>query len=169
MSADSPNQLPPTEPNAAAGAAKPVRKRSGKVIIPAVLLILVGLLNLVAALVFVAAGYGNLNANPADLEREMRKQNPDQVEAMRKAGWDPTDIQFKLTFVLFGLGVLTALMGIFVLIGGSAMLRSRGYFGAVFGSLVALISPGGGCLLGLIAGIWALVVLRNPEVRQTFR
>jgi hypothetical protein len=169
MSADSPNQPPPADPSNAAGAAKPVRKRSGKVIIPAFLLLLVGLLNLLAALGFVAMGYANLNSNPGDLEREMRKQNPDQVEAMRKAGWDGSTIQFYTTFVLFGLGVLTALMGIFVLIGGSAMLRSRGYFGAVFGSLVALISPGGGCLLGLIAGIWALVVLRNPEVRQTFR
>src|ERR1700682_3677171 len=97
MSADSPNKPPPADP--IQGAAKPVRQRSGKVLIPAVLLLLVGLLNLLAALGFVAMGYGILNSNPSEVERGIRNRSPEAIESLRKAGWYPASIQFYATFV----------------------------------------------------------------------
>jgi hypothetical protein len=69
----------------------------------------------------------------------------------------------------FVLGVLTGVLAFPVLIGGTAMLRSRGYFAAAIAALLALVSPGGFCLLGLVAGIWALAVRFNGEVRRSFR
>jgi hypothetical protein len=146
--------------------AKPVPQRSRAVIIPGVLLILVGLLDLLSALGFVGGGYSLLYGD----QNQLRFLEPKHEEGrpVGKNAWSATDYQFYAVFVCFGLGVLTAIGAIFVLIGGSAMLRSRGWFGAVLASLLAIISPGGVCLLGLIAGIWALAVLFNPNVRQTF-
>ncbi len=149
--------------------AKPVRKRSGAVIIPGLLLVLVGLLNLLSALGFLAEGYYFLYANPVEVEAQMKAQSEDSPKQMRQAFGSMPDFMFWTAMGSFVVGVLTGILAFPVLFGGTGMLRSRGYYGAVFGALVALFSPGGFCLLGLIAGVWALVVLMNKNVRSTFR
>ena len=63
---------------------------------------------------------------------------------------------------------ITALLNI---IGGIQMLRLRSYGLALFASILAAIpciSCSACCGLGEGIGIWALVVLLNPEVRAAF-
>jgi hypothetical protein len=133
------------------------------VIIPGLLLILVGVLNLIVGLGSLPAGYALLYANP----EQVRWLEPKHQDA--KSSVTSADIQFFGALILFAEGVLTAVFAFPVMIGGSAMLRCRGWFGAVVAALLALISPGGFGILGLIAGIWALAVLFNGNVRKTFR
>ena len=67
------------------------------------------------------------------------------------------------------LGGLGAVSGILMILGGMKMRILQAYRLALIGSIVALIPCiGGCCLLGQIAGIWSLVVLMNPEIKQKF-
>jgi hypothetical protein len=68
------------------------------------------------------------------------------------------------------LNLLALILGVFTLMAGVRMRQRRSYglviVGIIFGMLPCL-SPC--CCTGLPFGIWALVVLSNPEVRNSFR
>lgn len=73
-----------------------------------------------------------------------------------------------------GFGVVSSLIGIaistIVILGGLKMKRLESHTWAMTSAIVALIpciSPC--CLLGLPFGVWALVVLNDPQVRMAFR
>ena len=108
-----------------------------------------GLLNILMTL----AGAGGVNE--AQLE-QMPEEWADAMRALSSTGGG-------IVFGLIGL----ALNG-FVLYGGLQMknLRSRGM--AVAASIVALVPCLICCLLGWPFGIWSLVVLNKPEVKQAF-
>ena len=63
--------------------------------------------------------------------------------------------------------VIAAVNG-FVLFGAVEMLRLRNYGVAMVASIVAMLPCQCCCLLGLPAGIWALVTLNKPEVKSQF-
>ena len=63
--------------------------------------------------------------------------------------------------------VIAAVNG-FVLFGAINLLRLRNYGVAMVASIVAMLPCQCCCLLGLPAGIWALVVLNKPEVKSQF-
>jgi hypothetical protein len=129
---------------------------------------LVGVLDLLAALGLIAAGYCLLfYATPEQLRFLERRHAPDAP--VDKNAWSAADMQYYGSLILFASGVASAIIAFPVMIGGSAMRRSRSWVGSVLAAVLALISPGGFGLLGLIAGIWALAVLLNPNVRQSFR
>ena len=66
-------------------------------------------------------------------------------------------------------GVLTLLVAPFVLYAGVQMLRGKGYSMARTASILALLPlTSCCCVLGVPVGIWALVVLKKPEVRAYF-
>jgi hypothetical protein len=160
----------PSEPaeEDVAPAPKAVHKPGPMVIAPAVCLILLGLWNLLAGLGTVGLGYLVLNKNAGEFVSEFDK-NPQNKENLKKANIDINSLQLYTTIGCFVTGIITAILAFPVLFAGTGMLRGRGWGGAVFGSLVAIIAPGSGCLLGLIVGIWALVVLFNKDVRAAFR
>jgi hypothetical protein len=64
---------------------------------------------------------------------------------------------------------ISVVWGIVVTLGASKMksLESRG--SAMMGSIVAMIPCNPCFLLGLPFGIWALVALNKPEVKDVFR
>jgi hypothetical protein len=67
-------------------------------------------------------------------------------------------------------GVLTAALSVLILLGGLKMQKLESHGLAVTASVLALLpctSPC--CILGLPIGIWALVVLLRPEVKNAFR
>lgn len=57
----------------------------------------------------------------------------------------------------------------FVWMGASKMKELRGYGMAIAASIVAMIPCSCGCLVGLPIGIWALIVLMKPEVKEAFQ
>jgi hypothetical protein len=73
-------------------------------------------------------------------------------------------------------GAMIAALAIFTLLsavvalGAMQMLSLRWYPLALAGSLLAMINLANACcLLGVPFGIWALVVLLRPDVREAFR
>jgi hypothetical protein len=70
---------------------------------------------------------------------------------------------------IVGLVGWTACM-VAVLAGSICMLRLRGYGGAWAAAICAVVPVCSPCfVLGIPFGIWAIVLLRKPEVRQRFR
>jgi hypothetical protein len=137
------------------------------VVLPGLFLLLIGVLDLLAGLGLLGLGYVLLTAH-ADQLRFLEHKRA-EGEPVSKNAWTAADIQFYGTLVCFATGVASAIIAFPVMVGGSAMARGRSWGGSVFAALLAMISPGGFGLLGLIAGIWALAVLFNSDVRQSFR
>jgi hypothetical protein len=74
-----------------------------------------------------------------------------------------------LNTLFMAMVLIPALITIF---GGIQMCRGRSYGLSVTASILAAIpclSPSACCLLGMGIGIWALVVLFNPDVKASFR
>ena len=68
------------------------------------------------------------------------------------------------------LNLMALVLGILTLLGGVKMLQRRSYALAMVGAIVGMIpclSPC--CCTGLPFGIWALVLLSKPEIRDSFR
>ena len=61
-----------------------------------------------------------------------------------------------------------AISGILVILGAAKMLRLKSYGLAVATGILALLPCTLGFPVGLVMGIWALVVLRRPEVQAAF-
>jgi hypothetical protein len=83
----------------------------------------------------------------------------------------PMDIPFVFDpRVAVASGVIGILIGIIVLIGALKMKNLESYGFAVASAIIAMVpcfSPC--CFLGLPFGIWALVVLSDPQVKAAFR
>jgi hypothetical protein len=59
-----------------------------------------------------------------------------------------------------------------ILFGGIRMILMRSYALCLVASILATtpcLSPTGCCCLGNVVGIWGLVVLLSPDVRDAFR
>lgn len=68
------------------------------------------------------------------------------------------------------LNLLTLLLGIVTLLAGVKMLQRRAYGLVMTGVILGMIPClSGCCCIGLPFGIWALIVLSSPEVRNSFR
>jgi hypothetical protein len=70
---------------------------------------------------------------------------------------------------LFPRAILSACFAALILIGGIKMKQLQGYGLAMAGCILAML-PCGNCLccIGLPLGIWGLVVLNRPEVKDAF-
>lgn len=142
---------------------------------PAVALLVVGILNLLLALIQVAGTIWIIVA-PAQIEKMMEDIQKDNAGAQNpfKAMLGGQQ-QFAGPAAVIQNTVLSVLMVLIVglnLLGGIRMLSLRSYALSVAGAICAAIpclSCGGCCLFGEIIGIWALVVLLNPDVRSAFQ
>jgi hypothetical protein len=68
--------------------------------------------------------------------------------------------------LLFGLAGLCS--GLIVLNGAWKMRKLKSYRFCCFSAVLAMLPMGMGFIVGWPAGIWALVVLRRPDVRAAF-
>ncbi len=66
------------------------------------------------------------------------------------------------------LGILSLVLGILILFGAVKMKQMRSYGLAMTACILAMIPCVNCCLLGLPFGIWGLVVLNKPEVKDAF-
>ena len=150
-----------------------------KVGTPAVLLIVVGILNLLLGLG--SLGFGaqwalkSVDQVRAEQEKgmEVLKQiAPNAQEEVQKQAekQSPEQLKTQNTITYLGLGAVNVVGALITLFGGIKMRNLQSYGLAVFGSVLALIpciSPC--CILGQVAGIWGLVVLMNQDVKSAFR
>jgi hypothetical protein len=145
---------------------------SGRVIPPAVGLIIVAVLNFLLGLYLVVNGVFTSTVSDEQFEKQMASFNPSQKEQLEKAGWSVESIKKLSVVVCFGLGGLAAFISLLTILGAIGMMTLKWYGLAVFVSVLAAIpflSCMACCGLGEIVGIWALIVLLNPEVRAAFR
>jgi hypothetical protein len=65
-------------------------------------------------------------------------------------------------------GVVGLIMGPLITFGAVKMKQCNSYGLAITASILAMIPFGNCCCLGLPFGIWALVILNKPEVKDAF-
>lgn len=79
--------------------------------------------------------------------------------------------KYELPVVIFGVGFLVAciMASTIVTFAGYCMIRCRYYQLALIGSVLAMVGMTVCSAVGLPIGIWAITVLRKPDVRAAFR
>lgn len=127
-----------------------------KLKLPAIALLIIGGIGLLGSAGYVAVNTFGLFLNPNVL-----KPPANQAEAV--GFW----IGAIGVYVYFFLHIISQIL---VMIGGNCMLKQKSYRWAMVGAVLAvvpLLSPC--CILGMPFGIWALVVLSDSQVSQSFR
>jgi hypothetical protein len=148
------------------------RAARDRVQLPAIFLIVVAVLNLLIALYWLVDGLFVTQMPLAQFEQTMTARNPDLPAQLKQLGWTWEGVQkgFGYGFVALGVvGVLVAFLGIW---GGVRMLQLRSYGVAILASILTAVPVLSGCAcacVGMIPGVWALIVLMNPDVREAFR
>jgi hypothetical protein len=156
----------------------------GRVKAPAIFLIVVGALNLLAALWQLGEGALLLAKSPDQLHKEAVEeskqifgaliQDPDLQKKMMEQveNQDPRAQYNQGLLQGFGGGIVLLIISLLTLFGAIRMMSLRSYGLAMTGAILAAIpciSPSACCLLGAIAGIWAVIVLMNNDVKSAFR
>jgi len=124
-----------------------------KVKLPAVGILVVGILGLVSALYSTLDVLFSLNASLA----ESFGLPPEAQKALAMGG------AYGLISV-----VINVVGSVFLIWAAMGMMKLRGHTAALVASVIAMIPCWGCCCLGLPVGIWALIVLLNPEVKAAF-
>lgn len=125
----------------------------GKLQWPAIGLIIVGALNVLSALVMILGRIVSL----------VKGEEPVITDEDRRLGYMFAGIFFPIVSLI---SIVAAPVIIF---GGAQMLRARRYSLAVWAAILALIPLTSICCIpGIPIGIWALIVLRHPDVRAAF-
>ena len=78
----------------------------------------------------------------------------------------------RLVFLLLGLGVANVFTMFFAIFAGIRMLQLRNYGLVFFGALVSAvpcISGSSCCCIGEAAGIYAIILLLQSDIRDAFR
>ncbi|HEY7425070.1 MAG TPA: hypothetical protein VH682_12635 [Gemmataceae bacterium] len=151
-----------------------VESVKGRVQAPAIGLIVVGILNLLFGLYMVLNSVVT-TVTPADKLKERQSQFFEILSpAMREKVEQMSADEMKTQALGFGwpLTLLVVLLSVLSIAGGVRMLSLKSYALGVCGAISAAIpclSVTACCGLGEGIGIWALVVLLNPDVRSAFR
>lgn len=124
-----------------------------KLQLPAIGLIIVGALNALSALVLILGRIVSL----------VKGREPVITDEDRRLGYMFAGIFFPIV------SLLSIAASPVIIFGGVQMLRARRYSLAVWAAILALIPLTSVCCIpGIPIGIWALIVLRHPEVRAAF-
>jgi hypothetical protein len=120
---------------------------------PAIGLIAVGVMNAVFGLILI---FGTL----------LRFVRPARIEF----GSEEERLGYLLSGVVWPLlGLITIILSPLVIYGAIQMLKARRYGMARLAAILSLIPLSSCCfILGIPVGIWAFIVLRQPEVRAEF-
>jgi hypothetical protein len=131
---------------------------------PAVLLCVCGVLELAHLLAFLVAGDRIVAVLARTLGERLGDWHAQDLEQMRAQFADLADSPLNLATI--GLGVLAALV---VVAGAWRMLGLRSWGLALAAAILVSIPCCGPCCgLFLPAGVWALVVLLQPDVQRAF-
>jgi hypothetical protein len=165
---DTTNQAGETGDEYGAGPQQPAS--GGKTGIPGAMMIATGVVNLLVAgfAFFIAVMFHNMP--PEEFKKLYEQQNPANRKQLEDAGWTAEDLLNVYVRWGTGVGIAGVIGTIMPIVGGVCMLARKAWGLAVAAALltaVPLSSPC--CLFGLPIGIWALVVLFQPDVRAAFR
>jgi hypothetical protein len=137
---------------------------------PGAALLLAGILSLIGA-VFVFVVYVFLLDTLVDVMRQQANQavgaQKQQLEdQIREIDQNKAQVQ-----MLYGvLGAVGAVLSIIIILGALGMMKAKNYGLALTASILALIPVTNCCcFVATPFGIWALIVLLNPDVKAAFR
>ena len=136
---------------------------------PAIILILVGLLNLLAGALATFVAVTAYNTPPEVIEAQNRQLQPQNMDKLKKQGISTQSVQTMGVAIYAVIGAVSILSGILILAGGVCMIALKMWGLGVTASVLAVISPGGCCVFGLAGDIWGLIALMTPNVRSAFR
>jgi hypothetical protein len=139
---------------------------------PGIFLIMVGVFNLLLSLVvvFVAVVTSNKTEAQVEAEMELARQRFPQWAAYLPPPGQAVNANNQAAFFYSIWAVLAVLASMLIFLAGIRMRSLQSYGLALISSLLACVPLISCCCgLGQIAGIWALVVLMDPEVRTAFR
>ena len=144
-----------------------------KVAPPAIGLMVTGVLNIISSVWgLVSSALFMLGANP------MAAGQNEQFEEMVRQGGDQAEFAQMMMQVMqvvqgpVGLiaNVITLIIGAVIIFGALKMKNLRSYGLALTATILAMIPClSNCCIIGLPIGIWALVILLNDQVKQSFR
>ena len=139
---------------------------AAKVSVPAILLIVAGILNTMLAVFSVGSSMlGMANAqNQAQQMEELEAQFGDSpafefLKGMQEFGNSPISL---------ALNVVGVLAGIVTIVGGVKMKSLNSWGLALTAAIITLVPVFSCCCWGLPIGIWALIVLLNSDVKAAF-
>lgn len=152
-----------------AGGDDAVARARAKVAIPGLFLVLSGLLGLALEV----GGLGLLLTRPTaiyDFMVEMVEKTPPGPERQKQLDdLKAQEANMRLdTPVNIGSIVIGLILALVTVAGGMKMRALSGYGLSVAGAIASIIPIGGCCCLGIPVGIWALVVLLQPDVAAGF-
>jgi uncharacterized membrane protein YuzA (DUF378 family) len=139
---------------------------------PAIALIVVGLLNVLGAGYLFFNGFVAGRTDPKSIDEMYTKMMPGLWEKMKKDGTTPEQIRDQGIVFAYGMGTAVLIVALITILGAVRMLALKSFGLSVLASIFAAapcFSPLACCLVGLGAGIWSLVVLFSPDVREAFR
>ncbi len=164
---DVPPEYNPAAPPTGDGAA--IRQR---VQAPAIALIVIGIINELA-IGWILVNVVMMTTTPADRLHEqmldMYQSFPEMKAELSKKS--PDELKTQIMVMGWGWVALGLLSSTLTLIGGIRMLSLKNYALGICGAICAALPCLSGlacCGVGEIVGIWALVVLINPDVRAAF-
>jgi hypothetical protein len=143
-----------------------------RVQLPAIFLIVLGLLNLLGAGFGAFMAVRSAQIPPDEVERAMEQRDPKGWEQAKAEGYTAEKVLAWFIYGGWGTAAVNLLTTLVLIWGGARMLQLRSYGLSVFASVLAAlpcISASACCGLGEIVGLWAVIVLLKPEVREAFR
>jgi hypothetical protein len=138
---------------------------------PARLMLFLSLLNLVMGVYVMVRMILLKKEGPnAELREQADKIAKDPVTPEFFKRWTAEDfLTFSANSILGCCGI-SGLVSVFTLAGARRMLELRSYGLAVTAAvLMAIPCLTPGCFLGQLAGVWAFVILMQPDVRKAFQ
>lgn len=125
-----------------------------KVMIPAIFLIIIGVLGLLAS-IFSCVNAAISDPPPVD------PNAPEMVNAFAQGSVGPVAVGIQAFFILFNA---------FIIFGAVQMLRMKAWPLALSSSIAAIINFGSCCcIFGIPVGIWSIVILSTADVKDAFK
>lgn len=128
-----------------------------------VLDLLGGLYNMVNAIFLKQTG------PEAAFQKAWDKLDPFLKKLMEKGGWTAQSFHAAMANVQLGWGAVAALVSVLMIAGSRHMLALQSYRLAMTAAVLTAIpcvTPC--CLVGQVAGLWAILILVQPDVRTAF-
>jgi hypothetical protein len=146
-----------------------IARARARVSTPGTMLVVAGLVGLLFSVIAI----GVMVAAPTvmyDFFVNMIKNQPQNQQQQKQlkdmeAQKDAMRLDSPVNIASTGVGIVLNLLTV---IGGLKMRSLSGYGLAMTGAIVGIIPAGGCCCLTLPIGIWALIVLANPDVKAGF-
>jgi hypothetical protein len=135
---------------------------------PALALVFLGMINALLGAVVLVNGLELLPMSVDEFESQVTRDDPNALDHLIEQGLSVSSFKEISTFACLGLGAIGLIAAVVLVSGGVSMLMLKLYWLAFLAGFVAIFSPGGCFVFGLVGGVWSLVQLVKPQVRGAF-